>query len=214
MTKNVFIEGDKLGFNSKNAVEKFKACVKTDDNTSISVLKEKYIKIDYNLELIEKNDTDIKFKLSKHVVKEVNKKDMLKAKLKSMRDSRTNADMHKARSNKDIPEDIMEEYIKLKKTVNMPIPEPGEILANPEQYKPMISMVMGNDMMKQLGSNHPYTRYFKLLATKLGVETSGLPIPTKDYNELLKPTEIENIKGNIIGEYETDSETNSDSDTN
>ena len=206
MTINVFIEGDKLGFNSKVAVEKFKACVKNDNNVSISVLKEKYIKNEYDLELVEKNDIDIKFKLSMHVVKEANKKDLLKAKLKNMRDSRTNIDIYKAKSNKDIPEDIMEEYLKLKKVINMPIPEPGEILANPEQYRPMISMVMGNDMMKKLGSNHPYTKYFRLLATKLGVETTGLPIPTQDYNELLKSSVIENIKGNVIGDDETDSE--------
>jgi hypothetical protein len=226
MSKNIFIDGDKSGFNSKIAVDKFKALVKSDNNVTIESLKEKYIKQDYTLQLVEKTDTDIKFKLFKNVLQETvpteplqDKKQLLKAKLKNMRDGRTNVDMHKAKTNKDIPEDILAEYIKLKKVVNMPIPEPGEILAKPEQYKPMISMVLGNDMMKQVGSNHPYTKYFRLLADKLGV-TEVLPIPTQDYGELLKSSQVKsshvtqkpdenkvvNIKGNDIKNDDTDSE--------
>jgi len=224
MSKNIFIDGDKSGFNSKAAVDKFKALVKSDNNITIDSLKEKYIKQDYTLELVEKTEAYIKFKLSKNVLQETaptevpmdplqDKKQLLRAKLKNMRDGRTNADMHKAKTNKDIPEDILAEYIKLKKVVNMPIPEPGEILAKPEQYKPMISMVLGNDMMKQVGSNHPYTKYFRLLADKLGV-SEVLPIPTQDYGELLKshdtqkPDEnkVVNIKGNDIKNDDTDSE--------
>lgn len=201
---NVFIDGDKAGFNSKMAVDKFKASVRADVNITVEKLKEKYINNSYTLELVEKNDTNIKFKLfkSEKSTPETDKKQMLRMKLKSMRDSRTNTEIHKAKSNKDIPEDILEEYVKLKKVVNMPIPEPGEILANPEQYRPMLSMVLGNDMMKQMGANHPYTKYFRLLATKLGV-TEALPTPIQDYSELLKSkntsdTNMINIKGNDI----------------
>lgn len=213
---NVFIDGDKTGFNSKVAVDKFKAAVKLDVNISVEKLREKYINNSYTLELVEKNDTNIKFKLFKSEKSdksdpEADKKQMLRMKLKSMRNSRTNTEIHKAKSNKDIPEDILEEYVKLKKVVNMPIPEPGEVLANPDQYRPMLSMVLGNDMMKQMGSNHPYTKYFRLLAAKLGV-TEASPKPTQDYSELLKSTqksEVVEIKGNDINmDNDTDSESN------
>jgi len=78
-------------------------------------------------------------------------------------------------------------------------------------------MVLGNDMMKQKGSNHPYVRYFKLLAEKLGVNTPS-PTPMQDYTELLnnkvKDNEyVKNVQGNsmVSADYETDSETDSES---
>jgi hypothetical protein len=75
----------------------------------------------------------------------------------------------------------------------------------------MLAMVLGNTMMKQLGQTHPYVRYFKLLAEKLGV-TEPLPVPTQDYSEMLKPSEKQQVKGNDIKDanYETDSDTEDD----
>ena len=222
MSVNVYIEGDKSGFNSKVAVDKFKAMVKKDTNIDVISLKSKYIKSDYKLEIVNKTDTEIKFKLSqeKNETPEVNNRELLKTKLNMMRKNRTNTEIHKAKANKNVPEDILNEYMKLKKLANnMPIPEPSEILANPEQYRPVISMVLGNSMMKQYGTNHPYVRYFKLLAEKLGVD-EALPVPTQDYSEVLKNKvisqedqnvvpELVNVKGNMISaDYETDSETN------
>ena len=109
--------------------------------------------------------------------------------------------------------------MKLKKISKMPIPEPNEIFANPEQYKPVISMLLQNNMMNQLKSDHPYVRYFKLIAEKIGVDMS-LPIPTQDFlsndnaeatsmfDKLMTPTEpVIDIKGNEISKgNETDSE--------
>ena len=106
--------------------------------------------------------------------------------------------------------------MKLKQISKMPIPEPNEIFAHQEEYKPIISMVLQNSMMQQLGSNHPYVRYFKLIAEKLGVETV-LPIPTqnflsedkiKEMKDFVKNQEqVVEIKGNEMSkDDETDSE--------
>ena len=214
---NVYIDGDKTGFKSKVGIDKLKALVRTTvankEKLNMDALKEKYILEGYSLELKEQTETDVKFSVNKSAPTQ-SSKDMLKAKLKMMRNSRTNHEVHVAKTNKDIPEDILAEYLKLKKITPTPIPEPGEILKNPEQYKPVIQMVLSNKMMKQYGTSHPYVRYFTLLAEKLGVEPL-LPVPTQDYGELLqKKIDTVEMKGKEVlsANYETDSETETDSE--
>lgn len=87
--------------------------------------------------------------------------------------------------------------MKLKKISKMPIPEPNEIFARPEEYKPVISMVLQNNMMKQLPLAHPYVRYFKLIAEKIGLDMP-LPIPTQDFtnmNNVRNLASLEGLKG-------------------
>jgi len=223
---NVIVEGDKTGFNSKNAVDKFKQAVKSSNNFDLGELTKKYVKSGFVLEQVEKTDTSYKFMIGKENTEvekqepQLNEKEqrrkMLKAKINLMRQDRTNSVYHKAKANDNVPPEILNEYMKLKQISKMPIPEPNEIFAHPEEYKPIVSMVLQNSMMKQLGSNHPYVRYFKLIADKLGVETP-LPIPTqnflsedkiKEMKELVKNQEqVVEIKGNEMSKGdETDSE--------
>ena len=149
------------------------------------------------------------------------KRQMLKTKLKLMRQDRTNSVYHQAKSNNSVPDDVLSEYMKLKKISKMPIPEPNEIFAHPEEYKPVISMLLQNNMMKQLNSSHPYVRYFKLIAEKIGLDMP-LPMPTQDFlsgnnvkdnnvfEKLIKPTNpVIDIRGNVINkgvDTDTDSE--------
>jgi hypothetical protein len=181
---NVIVEGDKTGFNSKNAVDKFKQAVKSSNNFDLVELTKKYVKSGFVLEQVEKTDTSYKFMLGKENTEvekqepQLNEKEqrrkMLKAKINLMRQDRTNSVYHKAKANDNVPPEILNEYMKLKQISKMPIPEPNEIFAHPEEYKPIVSMVLQNSMMKQLGSNHPYVRYFKLIADKLGVDVKQI----------------------------------------
>ena len=207
---NVFIEGDKNGFNSKIAVDKLKAYVKKNIDFNIDEVNQRYVKSDYSLSLVAKSDTDIKFNINKKE-EETDKTKLLKMKLKNMRDNRTNAELHKAKS-KDVPEDIMKEYLRLKRGLNVPIPDPAEILSKPDQYKPMIASILANDMVKQHAHGNPLVRYFKLLANKLEMNLDTPSVSQENYSELLN-NEVANVKGNdISADYETDSETNTDSD--
>lgn len=220
----VFVEGDKNGFNSKSAFDKFKYSVKSSDDFNLSELSKKYVKNEYYIELLSKSDSEYKFTIQKNEMKNVEKVDpqknreLLRAKLHNMNKMRTNGYYTKARANSNVPADILAEYKKISGLSKMPIPEPSEILANPEQYKPILSMVMGNSMMKNLPKSHPYVRYFKLLAEKIGVE-QVLPIPTQNFldNNISLPNnldqminmsgDITNVKGNEMSKDEdTDSE--------
>ena len=223
---NVIVEGDKTGFNSKNAVDKFKQAVKSSNNFDLVELTKKYVKSGFLLEQVEKTDNSFRFMIGKEnsevekqepqLSEKDQKRKMLKAKINLMRQDRTNSVYHKAKANDNVPAEILNEYMKLKQISKMPIPEPNEIFAHPEEYKPIISMVLQNSMMQQLGSNHPYVRYFKLIAEKLGVETV-LPIPTqnflsedkiKEMKDFVKNQEqVVEIKGNEMSkDDETDSE--------
>ncbi len=205
---NVFIDGDKSGFNSKNAVDKFKQAVKTL-NYNIDDLTKKFVKSGYVVEEVERTGNNIKFMIDK--VNQESKKtqepktlseseqrrQLLKAKINLMRQDRTNSVYHKAKTNSNVPSEVLSEYMKLKKISKMPIPEPNEIFARPEEYKPVISMLLQNNMMKQLPATHPYVRYFKLIAEKIGLDMA-LPIPTQDFtgmNNVRDLSSLESLKG-------------------
>ena len=165
----VNIEGIKEHFVSKSAIDKFKTFVKSNiDNLNMEEINKKYIKPEYKLEIFSKTEDEIKFKSINLVdLQNIEHKKMLKAKLKLLTGK---ANVYSPKANVSVPADILKEYTKLKNMSKMPIPEPGEICANKEQYKPIIQMVLGNDMMKTLGNKHPYKRYFTLLAEHLGLE--------------------------------------------
>lgn len=222
-TRTLVIEGDKSGFNSKNALEKFKATLKANPDINTVELG-KYIKPEYVIEILDKNNDmikvniDLKSRVDK-VREEKERREKLKSRLKLMRNDRSNKDYHMARMSPNVPDDILREYHKLKKMSTVPIPEPSSVLSNPDEYKPILAMVLGNTMMKQLGRNHPYVRYFTLLAEKLGV-TEPLPMPTQDFlnSETKLPNNIENLMnmsgpavstvvGNQINDEDTDTDT-------
>jgi hypothetical protein len=227
----VCIDGDKSAFVSKAAVDKFKQSIKSNPNSVLEELVEKYVKPEYKLELVSSDNNEFKYKV---IVKPVQKSkrektekeqrhELLKAKLNLMANARTNRDYHKAKNSGNVDQEILVEYQKLKKMTKMAIPEPGEILANPEQYRPMLSMVLSNSIMKQHGSSHPYVRYFTLLAEKIGA-TEFVPEPTENFGsqqtnlsngieEMMKnagPSELKKVSGNSISNNNQDTDSESD----
>lgn len=203
LTKYVFIEGDKSGFNSKMAIEKFKTCIKKMDETKSELnlieLQKKYIKPEFKLEIIkyDPNNKDIIVKISINNKYEENRK-VLKEKIKSLKKNRTNSDYYKAKQDENVSDEILKEYNNLRKITKMPVPEPSEILSNPEQYKPILSMVLNNQMVNQMGANHPYIKYFKLIAEKLNIQPE--PTPTIATNNL------SNISVNKLSQNDDDTD--------
>jgi hypothetical protein len=231
-TVNVYIEGDRTGFNSKNAIDRFKKAVKSSADYNLVELTNQCVKPGFVVELVDRSNNEIKFMIDKanndvkqekptpQLTESEQRRQMLKAKINLMRQNRTNSAYHKAKANNVVPDDVLDAYKDLKKVSKMQIPEPNEIFTHPEEYKPVISMLLQNTMMKQLKSIHPYVRYFKLIAEKLGV-TEPLPMATQDFlsnnnlqdnmsalDKLLQQSEpVIDIKGNEINKGDdTDSE--------
>lgn len=227
----VFIDGDKSTFVSKAAVDKFKQSIKSNPSSVLEELCVKYVKPEYKLELVSSDANEFKYKIITRPVQKLKKektekeqrRELLKAKLNLMANARTNSDYHKAKSSGTVDHEILVEYQKLKKMTKMAIPEPSEILANPEQYRPMLSMVLSNPIMKQHGSSHPYVRYFTLLAEKIGA-TEFVQQPTENFGsaqtnlsngieEMMKnagPTELKKVSGNSISVVNDDTDSESD----
>ena len=194
--KTVEITGDKNGFVSKTAIDRFKQEIKSDDKFKLGELKKKYIKDDYQLTEESKSLVNYKFSVSKILQKDPleSKRELFRAKLHNMRQQRTNSFYHKARASTNVPDDILREYKKLTQMSKVPIPEPSEILADPDQYRPIVSAVLGNTMMKTLPKTHSYVKYFKMIAKEIGAE-EVLPISTKNFlnNNMSIPNNIEKI---------------------
>lgn len=226
--KTVQIDGDRNGFNSKAALDKFKQAIKSNNNFNLVELSKRFVKSGYQLVLVSNSDVNYKFDIKldgshlvqskvniedKHIptFNENNKRELLKAKIATMKQMKNNSYYQKVKSSSNVPKDILNEYKKLIKVSKIPIPEPSEILANPEQYRPIISMVLGNSMMKNLPQSHPYIKYFKLLAKQINAE-EVLPMPTPQIPNNLEQMiamagTVTNIKGNVMSKDEdTDSE--------
>ena len=236
---NVHVEGDKSGFNSKSALQKFKQAIKESSEYNLFELKRKFVKDDYLLEFVSKTETDVKFTVSSknsfqptpqsansgqmNQSELSSKREALRARLEMLRKNRINVFTGKTKSSVNVPKDILDEYNKLRKVAKVPIPDPVDILQNPDQYRPMISMITGNSMIKKLGSNHPYTKYFKLLANKLNITGSvdnmmpNLNGPVDmgtNIDNLMKMSEpVTNVKGNTINDDDTDTEDEDDEKT-
>jgi hypothetical protein len=204
---SILVEGDKSGFNSKSAFTKFKDFLR--ENGSLDDAS-KFVKPEYKVLLDEKTDKEVKYKIVlKNYVEETKvdvkqKKDMIKAKLKLLADTRTNINVRHLSLNKDIvPKDISAEYRKLMKVSKVPVPEPIEILKNPEQYKPLVMGVLQNGVTANLPSNHPYKLYFKLLAKHMGI---GADYKMPNMDNILKNMDSSVL--NTIAEKDADTEEN------
>jgi len=202
---SVIVDGDKLAFNSKTALIKFKDFMRENGKLTDA---SRFIKPEYKILLVEKNENTSKYKVvHKDYVEEKKldgkeKKDLVKAKLKLMADNRTNINVRHLSLNKDtVPKEISDEYKKLMKISKVPIPEPVEILKNPEQYKPLVMGVLQNGVTATLASNHPYKNYFKLLAKHLGI---GADYKMPSMDNILKNMSSDVL--NTIAEKDADTE--------
>ena len=61
----IYIEGDKTGFLTKNSIERFKKNIKLSQDFDLNILKKEYIKYDYDINIIDKNENYIKFNIFK-----------------------------------------------------------------------------------------------------------------------------------------------------
>ena len=208
---NVFIEGNKTGFKSKSAIEKFKLFIRNNfNNFNLVELNKKFINFDYELKLINKTDVDIKFEIVDN--KEyIDKKTILRTKLKIMRDERTNACVKKINSD-IVSDDITKEYIKARKSVNIPIPEPSEILQNPEEHKILVKNVLETIKSKGIDSSHPYLRYFTLLDQKITEKLKSSNNIVNQFSNKPEPFQIKDIKADI-NKDNTDTESDSEIET-
>jgi len=208
---NIYIDG-KDGFNSKSALMKFKELAKQP--TFELDQANKYIKHDYKLSVEEKTDTCIRYKLTLDTTLKEGKKKMFQSKLKIMHDNRTNINIRNLSLNKDIvPSAISKAYRELMKISKIPVPEPLEILKKPEMHIPLIKDVLKNNMLSNLDSNHPYCKYFMLLAQHMNIQPD-FQIP-KDIQNIMNsstPPDLVSVNDNNNANDNVNEDTETESD--
>lgn len=196
---NVFIDGDKSNFISKLSINKFKQKVKQSDFQlgdldNISLL---YLKPEYLFNLISHENDNYKFKIIKKPIEQDEKsklRSLMRTKIHQLTNNRTNHTYHKAKLSGKVDDEILEEYTKLKKVSKLPVPEPFDVINNPEKYKPIISMILNNEIMATLGKTHSYVKYFNLLANKIGLISDNVSNNNTMYNDIMEGLKNKNTE--------------------
>lgn len=116
----VHIEGDKTGFVSKAAIDKFKTAIKSSESYNLEELVSKYIKPEFQLTQVSRTVTEIKFSLvekpkEKQSVVLDDSKQKLKDKLREKYNTRTNTSSKETKysigqeKSSDIIKDVMKQ---------------------------------------------------------------------------------------------------------
>jgi hypothetical protein len=235
---NVFIDGDKTCFISKSSIQKFKQIVRTSEFNinNVDELSNKFMKPGFKLICYEHtHNLEYKFKIDDIKIDDMKitdtkinngvinsdktQKDKLRDKIKELSKIRKNSNYYKPKSSNNtdntdnITPDVAEiykEYNKLVKLskVSIPIPEPKEILENPDQYKSILSMVLSNGSMNKLGKNNPYFRYFTLLANKIGAQKIKINEEDREiiHKDVVEMLDLKQVVGNTISDNDVDTE--------
>jgi hypothetical protein len=210
---NVFIEGDKKLFKSKNSIIRFKQKVRNDDY-NLEELSKLYLKTGYLFRFKDKTSQKKTFYIQELTDKE--KREKFKKEIKLIRElkNKYNNALQNYKSKVIVPKNILKEYNKLTSLTNasLPIPNPYLIFENPEEYKIVIKNMISDKIFQSLPSSHPYVKYFRYLSEYFNIEPS-LPIPTNNFlqetldtNKLDEMIKLSKIQPKSIEEHDTESD--------
>jgi len=178
--KSIYIEGDKSFFVSKAAIDRLKRDLKNNDTVKLE--KNDYFKDDWTYQIVSQTDLEIKIEIvNKKDIESDNKprvlncderRQILKDKLKKMRNANLSQANFKNKYKNIVPKDLLDEYLSLKKhKLPTDLLDPAEVLSNPDEYKNMVhTMVQSFGMFK--GNNNPVINYYKSLANHLNLPTT------------------------------------------
>jgi hypothetical protein len=165
---NVYIEGDRSSFLSKRSIDKLKLYLKNNldsiTNESLKKISNQYLKDMYFLDLINKNDTEIKLKIYNSQSNK-NKK-YLELKLNELRQKRMSQQqldyikektLKRDKNNEQIKK-VFEEYENVKKLTKNPILNPTDVYKNKDQYRSIIK-----ELVESFGEYNPFGKYYKIL---------------------------------------------------
>ena len=89
------------------------------------------------------------------------KRMMLRNRINEMKQRRISQSAVRGNMQQTVPEDVVKAYLELKKNSKMPVIDPKQIIAKPEEHREKL-----RDLVKSFGDVvNPYTTYYKLLYT-------------------------------------------------
>lgn len=187
-------------FQSKNAVLRFKKDLKNCDPKKINTLEDgNYLKAGYffDIKTEQSQYTVNTITLEEHMKRE--QKKVLQKRLKNARHNRSGAIKQERESLKrSIPKKLFKSYQNLMKNHMFAnnIPNPADIINNPDKYKNQISQIMGTQgALSDNPQAHAALRnYFDTMGNFMGIEPTQLQQPkvTQDVNPI-QPSQLEEV---------------------
>lgn len=198
-TKSVLINGDKTLFVTKGAVDRLKRDLKMNDQEKLN--KNDYLKEGYAYEIISSSESQINIKIVQKLVEKSKlseaeeKRKMLREKLRAKERERMTPQQIKLAMKNKVPEDLLNEYLAVKKlnlqvqNMKIPILPPDEVINKPEEYKQIIGTII-QSFGPGIPVNNPIVSYYRMLAKHLGLPTTFVPpqvAPKPDVQKLVLP---------------------------
>jgi len=203
---NVCIQGDKNIFKSKTAIKRFKRDLKNLDTLEEKLQVNKYFSNGYDY-TVNKNENTFNVKIIKlEDVKKNNerneKRKRLREKIKEMKMRRVGISSIK----RNVPRELYKCYKDAYNILGSQIPQPDEVLNNPEQYKSQIQFFMNNSIKinKNPYINKVNSKYFNALAKELHIKP--IDLNSLDTNSLTLPESNNKQDSGTDTEYESDSD--------
>ena len=182
---HVTIEGDRSEFKSKTSIKRFKNDIKKLEDFNSKLDLTKYFKEGFDYQLTRE---DNKINISIFEDPKIKKQRELREKLKQFRNMRTG----KMRRDvfgmkKDIPKKIFKAYLELKRTFDIPVPDPRELINNSEKHINMIKMYgSGMELTKDPKMNSLLYKYYGAVANHLNIETIDPYTMDRNHMEKIK----------------------------
>jgi len=183
-TKSVLIDGDKALFVTKGAIDRLKRDLRINDQEKLN--KNDYLKDGYTYKITSSTETQINVKIVEKQVEKTKlseaeeKRKMLKEKLRAREKERMTPQQLKSVMKNKIPEDLLNEYLAVKKlnlqvqNMKIPILPPDEVINKPDEYKQIIGTII-QSFGPGVPGNNPIVNYYRMLAKQLGLPTTFVP---------------------------------------
>lgn len=202
---NIFID-NKDNFKSKSAILRFKKDVKLNIKQLDKLDSTKYLNDGFNF-TISKEQNNVKITiLSQEEFNKIERRKMLKSRLKNAQYNRSNRPKQKLNSLKrSVPDDIFKAYYSIIKKYHFDIPAPDTVINNLDEHKLQVSMLMNTKekISNDKDADNRVKKYFKLLGEFLGLEPIELPTQLSEQKNI---NELTNLDKNIVEVSDDDTE--------
>lgn len=181
-TTNVFINGDRTLFKSKNSVNRLKKELRvmadpTKVESSLFVNDTAQLKVSVN-----ENNITVDIVDKKEYEREMRKR-MLRNRIRQGQKQRSGEMTQQMKSMKrTVPKNLFNSYKKAMAGFNFPLPSPTEVIKNPDKYKNQISLMMSQmgKVSNDVNASGAIKNYFKQLGNYLDIEPANMSMEAQE----------------------------------
>ena len=181
-TTNVFINGDRTLFKSKNSVNRLKKELRvmadpTNVESSLFVNDTAQLKVSVN-----ENNITVDIVDKKEYEREMRKR-MIRNRIRQGQKQRSGEMTQQMKSMKrTVPKNLFNSYKKAMSGFNFPLPTPTEVIKNPDKYKNQISLMMSQmgKVSNDVNASGAIKNYFKQLGNYLDIEPANMSMEAQE----------------------------------